>query len=81
VELGLFCGSAWYLMRMLVFGLSYSQFKKTKNELLRPIIFVFLLVQIPHFYCSVVLNHTASFLLWGAIGITFIPALERVGRK
>jgi hypothetical protein len=76
VELGLICALAWYGMRLLVLAFSFRMFKQCRDDELRPLILVSFLVQIPYFYLSAVLNHTANFLLWGFIGITLLPSLQ-----
>lgn len=75
VEMGLFCAGLWYTLRLLILGLSFRYFKQCRDDELRPLILVCFLLQLPYFYLSVVLNHTANFLLWGFIGITLIPSL------
>jgi hypothetical protein len=76
VELGLICALAWYGMRLLVLAFSFRMFKQCRDDELRPLILVSFLVQLPYFYLSAVLNHTANFLLWGFIGITLLPSLQ-----
>ena len=76
VELGLLCAMAWTAVRLITMHQSFVMFKDCRDEDLRPFVLAGFLVQIPYLYLSVVLNHTANFLLWGFIGLTFIPGLR-----
>jgi hypothetical protein len=76
VELGLFGSLAWYALRLLVLMYGIRLFRDSAPTELRAIFLVSILVQIPYFYSSVVINHTANILLWGFIGLSFIPALQ-----
>lgn len=76
VELGLICAAAWYGMRLLVLLFSYRMFKECRDDDLRPLILVTVLLQVPYFYLSVVLNHTANFMFWGFVGLALIPSLQ-----
>jgi hypothetical protein len=76
VELGLIGAVAWYTLRLLVLMHCIRLFRGSAPTELRAIFLAGILVQIPYFYASVVINHTANILIWGFIGLSFIPALQ-----
>jgi hypothetical protein len=76
VELGLIGVLAWYGLRLVVLLHGIHVFRISPPTELRAIVLASILVQIPYFYASVVLNHTANILIWGFIGLSFIPALQ-----
>lgn len=76
VELGLIGAIGWYALRLVVLLHGIQVFRSSAPTELRAIVLAGILVQIPYFYASVVLNHTANILIWGFIGLSFIPALQ-----
>lgn len=76
VELGLVSALAWYGLRIVLLMHSITLFKASAPSGLRAIYLGGIFIQVLHLYMSVVLNHTASILTWGWIGICFIPALQ-----
>ena len=76
VELGLIGALAWYALRFVVLLHGIQVFRSSAPTEIRAIVLGGILVQIPYFYASVVLNHTANILIWGFIGLSFIPALQ-----
>jgi hypothetical protein len=78
IELGFICTFIWYGFRLYILGSTFTWFRNCPASDVRSIVLLGVLVQIPYLYLSAVLNHTANFLLWGAIGLSFIPAMKRV---
>jgi hypothetical protein len=78
VELGIVGFLAWYGLRFLVLRQSYRTYSLLSAGDLKSIFLAVVLIQPPFFLMSLVLNHTASFLLWGAYGLTLMPWLSPV---
>jgi hypothetical protein len=76
VELGIFGFVAWYVLRIMLLFLAWSAFRQAPPGPLRSIALATVLVYCPYFLMSVVLNHTANFLIFGMLGLTMLPFLE-----
>ncbi|WP_038158671.1 hypothetical protein [Verrucomicrobium sp. BvORR106] len=77
VELGVAGFLAWYALRLLVLKNTFTTFKLLPTGDLKSLVLAALLIQPPFFLMSMVLNHTASFLLWGAYGLSLTPWLSQ----
>lgn len=76
VELGIFGFVAWYVLRILLLFLAWSGFRQAPPGPLRSIALATVLIYCPYFVMSLVLNHTANFLIYGMLGLTMLPFLE-----
>ena len=76
IELGLLGFIAWYLIRFWALLTSWFAFRHCQDSQLKPLLLALTLVSIPFFLMSVVLNHVAGVLLWGAMGIAMMPYLN-----
>ncbi len=81
VELGLFGFLAWYGVRIILLFLAWTAFRRAPQGPLRSIALATVLLYCPYFLMSVVLNHTANFLICGMLGLTMLPYLEPVVRR
>ncbi len=76
-ELGIIGFMAWYGLRVFLVLLAWSAFRAAPPGPLRSIALATTLICCPYFLMSVVLNHTANFLIFGMLGLTMLPFLER----
>ena len=74
-EIGIVGFFAWYSLRLLVIVGLIRSFMSTKDPLLKSLALMAILINIPYLMISLVLNHTASVLVWSATGLGFIPLL------
>lgn len=75
-ELGILGFMAWYLLRTIFLVHSFSAFLRVPPSPLRSLILAGTLIQAGHFLLSVVLNHTANFLVFAFYGLALIPSLH-----
>jgi hypothetical protein len=71
VELGPLCFFAWYIIRLIILGWLIRVFINTPSDLLKKISLACILIYLPHFFLSLVLNHTAGILMFGFIGLSY----------
>lgn len=69
-EIGLTGFFSWYMFRGLVLYSLWLALRRCKDEELRPYLLVTLLVSLPFFLQSLVLNHVACVLFWGLTGLS-----------
>jgi hypothetical protein len=75
-ELGFFGFLAWYGLRFYIWVALWISFRRSPPGILKTISLSAFLVYGPYIIMSVVLNHTASILLWALIGLAFTCRLQ-----
>ncbi len=76
VELGLFGFMAWYALRLILLLVAWGAFRQAPAGPLRSIALATILVYMPYFLMSMVLNHTANFLIFGMLGLCMAALME-----
>lgn len=75
VELGVIGWICWYMVRLILFWLCIRCFMQMEPGVLKSLCLASISVQMPHMIMSVVLNHTANFLIFAGIGLCLLPLL------
>lgn len=75
-ELGLLGWVAWYALRAAMMVGAYVSFTRCPEGPLKSVILGTLLINVPYLVMSVMLNHTANFLIFALYGVTLIPTLH-----
>lgn len=75
-ELGPLGFLSWYLLRFLLFWLTWNSYRNSPPGIIRTLGLASLLITGPFLIMSVVYNHTASFFIFALTGFSLIPLLE-----
>jgi hypothetical protein len=75
-ELGFLGFMAWYVMRIAVLVTLWSSFLRSPPGILKSVSLAAFLIYGPYMVMSVVVNHTASILLWALVGLSFTSRLQ-----
>jgi hypothetical protein len=75
-ELGLFGFLAWYGLRFYIWIALWNSFRRSPPGILKTISLSAFMVYGPYMIMSVVLNHTASILIWALVGLAFTCRLQ-----
>jgi hypothetical protein len=75
-ELGFIGFFAWYCLRFYFLAAVWQSFRRSPPGILKTISLAAFVVYGPYMVMSVVLNHTASILLWALVGLAFTCRLQ-----
>ena len=75
-ELGIPGFIAWYGLRLMGILACWVGYWRSAPGLVRVMCLTTFLVSIPHFFMSLVLNHTANILISAMTGLSLIPFLQ-----
>ncbi len=80
-ELGVLGCVCWYVLRLLLFWLTWQSFLRSPPGLVRALCLAVVLITGPFLIMSVVYNHTANFFIFALSGLSLIPLVEPVVQR